>query len=269
MPPFRRMPRRSRTFSGAPVRLANREAKVVGLIPEPGRRAAGTRNPSAAGVESRDHGCAVSCLSLLFRDDLAASNSLVAAASERASTPGRSIHAPRRRARSGLPAARGAACSAARRNLADLVEEQRAAVGKFETADAVAQRAGEGASRVAEEFAPRRRGRLRRSGSRHCGSATPRPGSRWCWRVSPPGPRPASKPTTGWRCETQARAPDRRTARALQAAAAGRGHDGDADGLVRGDCGPPRRHPARRDHPRAEGCGLRLEHFRVARNRRF
>ena len=58
------------------------------------------------------------------------------------------------------------------RDLADLVEEQRAAVGELETADAVAQSAGEGASLVAEEFAPRRRGRLRRSGSRHCGSAT-------------------------------------------------------------------------------------------------
>ena len=39
------------------------------------------------------------------------------------------------------------------RDFSDLVEEQGAAIGKFEPPDAVAQRAGEGASDVAEEFA--------------------------------------------------------------------------------------------------------------------
>src|SRR5690606_21592159 len=39
------------------------------------------------------------------------------------------------------------------RNLADLVEEQRAAVGELEAADAIAERAREGAAHVPEELA--------------------------------------------------------------------------------------------------------------------
>ncbi len=39
------------------------------------------------------------------------------------------------------------------RNFADLVEKQRAAIGEFESPDAIAHRAGEGAADVAEEFA--------------------------------------------------------------------------------------------------------------------
>ena len=49
------------------------------------------------------------------------------------------------------------------RDLADLVEKQRAAVGQFEPADAVAQRAGEGALDVAEELALEQFARDRRA----------------------------------------------------------------------------------------------------------
>jgi len=49
------------------------------------------------------------------------------------------------------------------RNFADLVKEQRAAVGQLKPADAVAQRAGEGAFGVTEEFALEQIGRDRRA----------------------------------------------------------------------------------------------------------
>src|SRR5439155_23330523 len=49
------------------------------------------------------------------------------------------------------------------RNFADLVEEQRAAVGEFEPADAVAHRAGEGAADVTEELALEQFARDRRA----------------------------------------------------------------------------------------------------------
>ena len=49
------------------------------------------------------------------------------------------------------------------RNFADLVEKQRAAVGEFEPADAVAHRAGEGAADVAEELALEQFARDRRA----------------------------------------------------------------------------------------------------------
>ncbi len=49
------------------------------------------------------------------------------------------------------------------RDLADLVEEQRAAVGELEAADAVAHRAGEGAPDMAEEFALEQLARNRRA----------------------------------------------------------------------------------------------------------
>src|SRR4029453_8991836 len=49
------------------------------------------------------------------------------------------------------------------RNFADLVEKQRAAVGKFEPPDAVAHRAGEGAADMAEELAFKEFARDRRA----------------------------------------------------------------------------------------------------------